>query len=198
MHTKQDYIRMFTQLLPPGDAWEASENSFLYNIFAGWAEECIRFEQRMLDLMDESDPRYTLELLPDFENDLGLPDQCFLTAEATIDQRRQEVVNILRNRQGLFSLPQIREVSAMFGFEVEVEEGIPSYFGGRFGSRFSPDESKYYITIRQISGNIIRARFGASHFGERFTKFDNELLYCVLLRPVIRADRAVTFIFTES
>jgi hypothetical protein len=90
--TAEAYARMLKALLPPSKVW-ALIDSLLSAIFLACADELVRVGDRVLDLLEESDPRTTLELLPDFERVLGL------VAEGSLDERRARVVAQLLRRQ---------------------------------------------------------------------------------------------------
>jgi hypothetical protein len=87
------YARMMASLLPPGRAWRLIGSSFLSKVFAACADELGRFEQRVLDLLDENDPTMVDELLPEQERELDLD------SDGTIEERRARVVSLLVARQ---------------------------------------------------------------------------------------------------
>lgn len=90
--TPEAYARMQRALLPPSKFWRGLE-SVLTDVFLGAADELVRIDQRGLDLIEESDPRTTDELLPEFETMLAL------IAEGTEAERRARVQALLIRRQ---------------------------------------------------------------------------------------------------
>ena len=88
-----DYRDAFLELLPQGQAWpKHSLDSVLWkacdglNNYWGWVDG------RAADLLEiESDPRSTVELLPDWERNWGLPDPCY-SAPPTISERQFALV----------------------------------------------------------------------------------------------------------
>ncbi len=66
------YARMLKALLPPGRIWRLEAESGLSKVMLGAADELVRVDGRADDIIRESDPRTTDELLPDFEEELGL------------------------------------------------------------------------------------------------------------------------------
>jgi uncharacterized protein YmfQ (DUF2313 family) len=83
-----DYAEALADLLPVGPAWPREYDSTLMALVHG--ESCIwadPVDARAADLLEiESDPRTTIELLPEWEYNFGLPDPCY-TAPQTIDER---------------------------------------------------------------------------------------------------------------
>lgn len=66
------YSRVQQHLLPPGVPWKLDSDGVLTKVLLASGDELARVSQRGVDLIDESDPRTTDELLTDFETALGL------------------------------------------------------------------------------------------------------------------------------
>ena len=82
-----DYWQALANLLPYGQAWPRWEESTLMRTVRGLAQTFGFVDARAADLLEqESDPRKTIELLPDWERNWALPDECLRKA-LTIDQR---------------------------------------------------------------------------------------------------------------
>ena len=87
-----DYLHAFLALLPFGYAWPRQPDSTLVKTCAGLNEFWGFVDGRAADLLEiESDPRTTVELLPDWERNWGLPDPCY-SAPQTIGQRQLALV----------------------------------------------------------------------------------------------------------
>jgi uncharacterized protein YmfQ (DUF2313 family) len=93
MPTVAAYARMLKALLPPSKIWKLDADGVLSAVALGSADELERVDGRVRDLLEEADPRTTLELLPDFERVLGL------VSEGSLDERRARVVAQLLRRQ---------------------------------------------------------------------------------------------------
>lgn len=87
------YERMLKALVPPGKLWNFSPASGLSLLLLACADELARVDSRGWDLIEESDPLTTDELLEDFERVLDL------TAEGTDTERRARVAARLVRRQ---------------------------------------------------------------------------------------------------
>jgi uncharacterized protein YmfQ (DUF2313 family) len=84
-----DYREQFLELLPEGQAWpKHSIESVLWQACDGLNNYWGFVDSRAADLLErESDPGQTIELLPDWERNWGLPDSCY-TAPQTVAERQ--------------------------------------------------------------------------------------------------------------
>jgi hypothetical protein len=87
MATSGAYARQLKALLPQGVAWNLEPDSMVSRVMLALAEELARIDGRAAALIQEIDPRTTLELLPDWERMLALPDICAPAAQ-TLQERR--------------------------------------------------------------------------------------------------------------
>jgi uncharacterized protein YmfQ (DUF2313 family) len=119
--TGDDYKQAFLALLPQGQAWPRHPESLLYKVVAGLCEYWGFVDSRAADLLEiESDPRKTVELLPDWERNWGLPDPCY-AAPQTIDQRQLALV-MRMTMQGSASREFYIQVAAQIGYSITITE----------------------------------------------------------------------------
>jgi len=118
--TGTDYLRQLQALLPVGGAWTREPGAVLTELLDGKAVELARVHNRLVDLVDEADPQTTLELLPDWERVVGLPDCCLGIAD-TIDARRALVLGRLTARGGQ-SDAYFRSICAAAGWTIETAD----------------------------------------------------------------------------
>lgn len=118
--TAAQHLQALQALLPPGSAWTRAEGAQLTALLAAWAEEFARLEARADQLVEEMDPRTALELLPDWERALGLPDECSPLAEG-IPARREAATAKLTAEGGQRPADFIA-LAAGIGFTVAIEE----------------------------------------------------------------------------
>ena len=81
-----DYVEQLRALFPRGKAWPEARGPVWDSLLRSLAGELQRFDGRLCDLLEESDPRTTVEALEDWERVLGLPDACFGSG-GTVDER---------------------------------------------------------------------------------------------------------------
>ena len=117
-----DYTEAFLSLLPQGQAWpKHAPGSVLSKTSAGLCDYWGFVDGRAGDLLEiESDPRLTIELLPDWERNWGLPDPCY-TAPLTIAERQFALVQRM-TIQGAQSREFFIVVAASIGYHITISE----------------------------------------------------------------------------
>ena len=117
-----DYTEAFLALLPQGQAWpKHAPDSILVQGVTGLCDFWGFVDGRAADLLErESDPRLTIELLPDWERNWGLPDPCY-TAPLTIDERQLALV-MRMTMQGAQSREFFIGVAAQIGYHITISE----------------------------------------------------------------------------
>jgi uncharacterized protein YmfQ (DUF2313 family) len=119
--TGDDYAVAMQSLLPQGQAWPRAWDGVLMRVVRGLCRIWGDFEIRASKLLEvESDPRITLELLPDWERNWGLPDPCY-SAPQTIGERQRALVMRMTMLGGQ-SREFFIEVAAMLGYTITISE----------------------------------------------------------------------------
>jgi uncharacterized protein YmfQ (DUF2313 family) len=118
--TTQDYLQQLRGLLPKGPAWSRDPSSLLSRILTALAEELSRIDVRIENLIDEADPRTTLELISDWEALCGLPDGCTGPLSG-LAARRAAVVGRLTTIGGQ-SAAYYEALADSLGYEITVTE----------------------------------------------------------------------------
>jgi len=113
------FTRLIKGLLPLGRAWETVREDAI-NLFPGLAVEFCRIKDRANDLLTEIDPGTSTELLEDWEQLLGLPDDC-TPAITDIVERRTQARQKLASVGGLTS-DFYEGVAADLGFDAIVTD----------------------------------------------------------------------------
>lgn len=114
------YARMLKALLPRGALWRLESDSIISKVLLAISDELARVDVRGDDLIREINAPTTLELLPDFENMLGLPDPC-LGEDPSTAQRIASVVAKLTATGGQTAAYYI-SVAAALGFAITIDE----------------------------------------------------------------------------
>jgi uncharacterized protein YmfQ (DUF2313 family) len=124
-----DYTEAFLSMLPQGQAWpKHAPDGVLVRGIAGLCDYWGFVDGRAADLLEiESDPRTTVELLPDWERNWGLPDPCYEEPQ-TIGQRQLALV-MRMTMQGAQSREFSIEVAAMLGYTITITEHRPFVVG---------------------------------------------------------------------
>jgi len=121
--SETEYLAQARALLPPGPAWPRDQQAYISRLLLGLSVEFARVDARASSLLNEADPRSTVELLIDWERVAGLPDGCLLDAGfvPSTEQRRASLVSRL-TMQGAQSLTYFGELAASLGYMVTVSE----------------------------------------------------------------------------
>jgi len=90
MPTVEDYQHQLKQLHPRGKLWTSllRDDSVYSKFLKGIATEFARIDGRVSDLLDEADPRSTVELLPGWEQGFDIPGVCGYMG-ASVEERQQ-------------------------------------------------------------------------------------------------------------
>ena len=124
-----DYRDSFFSLLPRGQAWpKHAIGSVLYETCDGLCEYWGFVDGRAADLLErESDPRQTVELLPDWERNFGLPDPCY-TEPQTIYERQIALIARM-TLWGAQSRQFYIDFAAQLGYQITITEYRPFMVG---------------------------------------------------------------------
>ena len=114
------YAGQLAALLPQGRAWPTDGDSTLARLLDAEAVQLADIDLLATALLDEALPSRTSDLLPEWERDLGLPDDC--SAEAgTLAQRRAAVFNKEVARHTL-NPEDFRALGRSYGVEIRIRE----------------------------------------------------------------------------
>ena len=123
-----DYGTALLALLPQGQAWPRDPGSTLDLTCRGLAHYWGDVDRRAADLLEqESDPRKTIELLPDWERNWGLPDPCY-QEPLTITERQHALVQRM-TIEGAQSRQFFIDVAASIGYTITISEYRPFVVG---------------------------------------------------------------------
>lgn len=116
--TADDYRALLQRLLPPGPAWREDDP-----LLAALAPELARLHNRVGALVEEADPRATIEMLQDWERVAGLPDSCLsaLDVSQSYAQRIAALVSRITATGGQSPAYYV-ELAAALGYEITVAE----------------------------------------------------------------------------
>jgi len=123
-----DYAQAFLALLPTGPAWPRHAWSTLAQTVFGLADYWGFVDGRAADLLEiESDPRTTVELLPDWERSFGLPDPCYAEPLSVYDRQVALVqrMTILGGQSRQFFI----DAAAQIGYTISITEYRPFMVG---------------------------------------------------------------------
>lgn len=181
------YARQMAQLLPKGPAWNFAPDSPFARMLLALGAEFARIDSRSLDLVEEADPRTTLELLPDWERVAGLPDTCTGAPDEPAERQaalHQKLVGIGGQNKATFV-----ELAARLGYQIEIAEHRPARIGMYVGEELNGPDWAYAWTVyvRPFEGWLEESTFLAiaeigDRIGVRLRGFGALDLECVISR----------------
>ena len=160
-------------MLPQGQAWPRGPETVLYKTCDGLNQYWGFVDGRAADLLEiESDPRITVELLPDWERAWGLPDPCF--PDATSIEERQDMLVLVMTMIGGQSREFFQGVAEWLGYSVTITERSPFMAGwshcgdtrnvyddtGRYRWEIGPPELRFYWSAFAADPKLVWFRCG--------------------------------------
>ena len=182
--SSRGYLHHLQTLLPPGQAWNMQENSNLTKTLKIIAEELAKIHCRSDRLIEEADPRTTLEMLDEWENVAGLPDPCTGPAE-TLQERRLRLVQKITGSGGQSKSFYIA-VAEFIGYDITITEYRPFIAGiSQVGVHVlnGGHDVRYHWQVSVPDPRITYFRTGLSTAGEKLLSVARALdLECILNR----------------
>lgn len=174
----EHYLTQLRALLPPGIAWPRDDGD-LGRTLAALAEELARVDARAWDLVDEADPRTTVELLPEWERAFGLPDPC-VDQPDTYGERIDALVEKV-TRIGGQSPAYYIAVAARLGYTVTITEFDPFTFASTFDELLYGQDWQFAWQVNAPEETVRFFEF-TSGFDEPLADWGNGPLECVINR----------------
>lgn len=178
-YSAADYLRALQALLPRGRVWPRDPDATQTKTLSGFTPVFERLTARANNLLIDAFPGTTYELLPEWEETLGLPDPCAGAAPST-QQRASQVVARLTATGGQ-SIAYFKAVAAALGYAITITQFSPSRFGRPFGLPFGGTAWAFAWQVNAPTFTINSLQFGGS-FGTLFASWGNNVLQCELQR----------------
>jgi uncharacterized protein YmfQ (DUF2313 family) len=181
MRTDEDYRDLLAQVItPPGRALSRDTTSTWVSLLWALGAEFARIDGEVVSLADELDPRTTLELLPEWEAMVGLPDDCAGTL--TLDGRRNALVQRLTAR-GNLSKTFLIEAAAALGFTVTIVEFDPVAIDEPvIDEPFIEADAQFYFEVQTADLLEVLPLVDAIGADEPFGYLGNAALMCLIDR----------------
>ncbi|HKE81624.1 MAG TPA: putative phage tail protein [Solirubrobacteraceae bacterium] len=126
--TEAEWTRTLLDLLPRGAVWPRDPGTTLMRFWSAVAIEPTRIQARDCDLLAESYPCGAVELLPDWEAAVGLPNACTELVTWTVAER-QALVCAWLAMQGGQSAAYYIWLAGLFGYTITIVEHFPDVAG---------------------------------------------------------------------
>lgn len=192
-YTDADFLTAFQGLMPPGAVWPRDSDAVQTQVLSAFTPTYTRSAARAVNLLSDAFPVAPVELLPEWELTLGLPDPC-AGVSPTLQQRQQQV-NARFIASGGQSVDYFVSIAAALGYTITITQFSPSRFGQPFGGTFGGTAWAFAWQVNAPTFTVEPFLFGRDSFGEPFAQWGNTVLQCELLRL---APAHTTLIFSYS
>lgn len=185
LYTVTDYLWQFQRLLPRGRIWHRGWGTVQAEDIITLLPQTVRLNQRAIDVLRETFPCSTNELLPEWEATLGLPDPC--TGTLPTIQQRQAAVCAKFTARGGQSAQYFIDLAAAAGTPIAITTFRPFYASeGRVDEPLY-DEQWAYVWLVSMStiAAIVSFRVDESTVDEPLRAFGDDAIQCLLesLKP---------------
>jgi uncharacterized protein YmfQ (DUF2313 family) len=174
-----DFLVALQALMPRGLAWPRDPSSVMAQVMGCLTPTFARHLQRNNALLVDAFPATAVELLPEWEAALGLPDPCAGPAP-TLQARQAQVVARFAGSGGQ-SIPYITNYAAALGYTITVTEFTPFRVGQQaMGSPLGTQDWAFTWQANAPLLTVIYFRAGESAADEPLETFGNKVLECEL------------------
>ena len=143
-HSVSEWQDVLQQNMPRGRAWPRDENADLTALIKALSPRLNRLEVNADLLLQEMRPETTVQLLPEWETYLGLP-ECNIPNDDFL-VRRAAVVEKYHRKGGLAPW-QIEGVAAALGFTIEVKQVLPHHCLRNCMARIWPKRYRFLLVV---------------------------------------------------
>lgn len=178
IYSQDDYRSALQALMPRGRVWPRELDATQPVALAGLARAFARTNGDAAGLLVDAFPSTTVELLPEWESSLGLPDLC-AGPQPTVQARHAQVVARLTALGGQ-SVDYYVSLAQALGYSVTITQFAPSRFGRVFGRPFGGVAWAHAWQVTVANYTIQSFRFGSDAFGEAFAAWGGTVLQCEL------------------
>lgn len=185
-----DLISASLSFWPSGPAWGTPDGqamsltSNLAKLTRVLISDFVWLYARAWRLVREASLQGVSELLPEWENDYGLPEPCFADAEQTTAQRMTALERKVR-AEGVTHPEDFVQLAADYGFEIEIEE--PAMFecgfsecGGEHTTGSYIEETYWIVRINGAAFSYFECGVGECGYDPLFSIGDAERILCLL------------------
>lgn len=188
-YTAGDFAAALQALLPRGAVWQRDPDTAQAATIQGLAKIYARQTQRANQLLGEAFPLTTYELLPEWEETLGLPDLCAFDpvtgAAPTVVSRLAQVAARVK-AQGGQSVAYFLALALALGYTVTITQFVPARAGiQKVGQPLCGEAWAHAWQINSSVVTVIHAAAGALTAGEPLASWTGTVLTCEMnaLKP---------------
>jgi uncharacterized protein YmfQ (DUF2313 family) len=191
--TDEDFHQAMMRLLPRGPIWRTDAASNLSNVLLALAPTYTRSSAAAAQLLIDTNPDTTENLLTEWEESLGLPDPCSVS-NPTLEQR-QVAVRAKWGFRGSLSNAYFIALAAELGFAITITEFSPFVIGEGVGLPLLGPAWAFAWEVNAPQVTTLYFAVGSSAVGDALTTYDSGELVCRITRDA-PAETTVFFVFS--
>lgn len=179
--TSANFQRLLQKLMPRGAVWSRDTDAIQTQMLGALAPTYERSTYSANSLLVDSFPATAYNLLPEWEEALGLPDPC-AGESPLLSDRQAQVVSRLTARGGNMSVPYYIGFAANLGYQVQIETYAPFRAGRNSAGDCCNDakwSSVWKVKAPQFSINFFEV---GDRAGDPLAWWGSTALQCELLR----------------
>lgn len=178
-YAASDFASAIHALMPRGLVWPRDPTAVQAQVIAGLSSTWQRHTTANNQLLVDAFPATAVELLPEWESTLGLPDPC-AGESPTLQGRQQQVVARLTNSGGQ-SIAYFVAYAQALGYTVGVTEFAPFRAGqSRAGQSTGTQDWFFTWEINAPAETVTWFTAGQSYAGQAVASWGSAVLECEL------------------
>ncbi|WP_413722416.1 YmfQ family protein [Sodalis sp. RH24] len=175
-----DYTAALQGLLPPGQAWPRENGTVQNAVLRALGNSYQRSDDAAMALLAGAFPRTATILLKEWENTLGLPDDCAIGETDSMVLRQKAVVAKLFSSGGQSNAYFI-SVAAALGYSITITQYRQARAGmSRCGDALNGENWPFVWLVTAPLTTVIYAQAGLSYCGDPLRSWGNKRLECRL------------------
>ncbi|QZN97363.1 YmfQ family protein [Symbiopectobacterium purcellii] len=182
LFSKTDYSGALQNLLPQGRAWPRESTTVQAAVIRALARSFARSDDDAQRLLVGAFPSAATILLTEWENTLGLPDDCAIGEIGGISDRQLAVVSKLISTGGL-SRQYYIQVAAALGYTITISQFRPAMSGMTVcGDALNGDEWPFTWRINSPLTTMKYAVAGGAYCTDPLASWGNKQLECAITK----------------
>lgn len=174
------YAQQLKLLFPPGLLWVFDNGTTLDRVCLAMAQELARIDVRLDDLIREWLPSTAVEMISDWERNLGLPDDCQGNVSTVLAERQAAALQKFTSR-GDLTPGFFVALAAKLGVTATVEEFKPARAGSaRAGDRCYGEPWAYALMLHLQTAPAPGGAYAGDVVGSYLGPHGQEVLECII------------------
>lgn len=180
LYSIDDFHAALWNLMPRGRAWSRDPGSVQDLVLASLAPSYQRQCAASINLLAAAFPATAIDMIPEWQLTLGLPDPCAGPAPTLIQQRQQIVARLVNS--GGSTVAYYTDLAAQLGYTITITNNAPFRCGqSHCGSAVGGSEWFFQWTIHASQYTVNPFLAGQSTAGDPLSTTGNAVLQCELL-----------------